>query len=126
MQKIKHFPLWILIPLTLLAVLALLHPQAAQALPEYSAQTGEPCATCHISPSGGGPRGTRGQAWVGGGKPGIVPDLEQALELLGIRLVVDESQFLAPATTPAPADALRVAPEDGAQLNELLRGHDGN
>ena len=33
-----------------------------EALPEYSAQTGEPCATCHVSPSGGGPPRP---AWAG-------------------------------------------------------------
>lgn len=119
-----------LIVLTILAALALLHPQSAQALPEYSAQTGEPCATCHVSPSGGGPRGTRGQAWVGGGKPGVVPDLAKALELLGIYLDVDESQYLAPSDPPAPADALDAAPAGdpavGAELHQILQNYDGN
>ena len=50
-------------------------PAQRQALPEYATQTGEPCATCHISPSGGGLRTPRGQAWVGSDKPGAVPAL---------------------------------------------------
>jgi len=73
---------------TVALMLALLPAATAQALPEYSAQTGEPCASCHISPSGGGPRGPRGQAWVASGKPGAVPDTLEALELLGVELSV--------------------------------------
>ncbi len=45
---------------TVALMLALLPAATAQALPEYSAQTGEPCASCHISPSGGGARGRLG------------------------------------------------------------------
>jgi mono/diheme cytochrome c family protein len=30
--------------------------QPVHALPEYAARTGEACATCHVSPGGGGPR----------------------------------------------------------------------
>jgi hypothetical protein len=67
---------------------------------------------------------------VGGGKPGAVPDLTQALELLGIKLDVDESQYLAPTEPPAPADDLHIAPASepavGAQLHNLLKSYDGN
>lgn len=130
MQNKSNLIVIFMTALTLLAALALLHPQAARALPEYSAQTGEPCATCHISPSGGGPRGPRGQAWVGGGKPGAVPDLTQALELLGIHMDVDESQYLAPAEPPAEAEALQAAPSGdpavGTQLHKLMQSYDGN
>ncbi len=76
------------------------HP--SQALPEYSAQTGEPCATCHISPSGGGLRTPRGQGWIGSGRPGAVPALADALALLGVRLKVNEKDFVA---LPGPAKA---------------------
>ena len=51
-----------------LVILALVIVPPSQALPEYSAQTGEPCAACHISPSGGGlrtPAGRRGWAAAG-------------------------------------------------------------
>lgn len=114
--------------LVLLATAALLfHAQSAQALPEYSAQTGEPCASCHLSPSGGGPRGPRGQAWVGGGKPGAVPDLVQSLELLGIDLDVDESRFQPPADEPPAADAPAPAADPAAaHLRQRLHNYDGN
>jgi len=100
--------------------------EPAKALPEYSAQTGEPCATCHLSPSGGGSRGPRGQAWVGGGKPAAVPDLAQSLELLGIKMDVDASQYLAPATPPAAAEPLRVDPAAAGALHQHLKTYDGN
>jgi len=45
------------------------------ALPDYAARTGEPCATCHINPAGGGPRNQRGLLWVAAGKPDKVPAL---------------------------------------------------
>jgi len=46
-----------------------------RALPDYAARTGEPCATCHINPAGGGPRNQRGLLWVAAGKPDKVPPL---------------------------------------------------
>ena len=89
----------------------------AQALPEYSAQTGEPCATCHLSPSGGGPRGVRGQAWVGSGKPGTAPTLDEALAVLGIRLANDPADFQAkPASVVPPA--LRPVQPPGSTVKE--------
>ena len=45
------------------------------ALPEYANRTGEPCATCHVSPGGGGPRTLRGLIWSARGKPDKVPEL---------------------------------------------------
>ncbi len=100
--------------------------EPAKALPEYSAQTGEPCATCHLSPSGGGSRGPRGQAWVGGGKPAAVPDLAQSLELLGIKMDVDASQYLAPSTPPPAAEPLQVNPAAAEKLHQTLKTYDGN
>ncbi len=47
----------------------------AQALPEYATRTGQPCATCHVNPAGGGPRTLRGSLWVAQGKPDEVPPL---------------------------------------------------
>ena len=38
----------------------LLPPNAAQATPQYAAQTGKPCGFCHVSPSGGGKLGPNG------------------------------------------------------------------
>lgn len=112
--------------LGLALLLALSPARLAHALPEYSAQTGEPCATCHISPSGGGPRGPRGQAWVGSGKPGAVPDLLQSLEILGVEISVDPADFQAvSAAQPAPAP-LQLEPAQIERLNEWLTSYDGN
>lgn len=107
-------------------VLALVVPQPVQALPEYSAQTGEPCATCHISPSGGGPRGPRGQAWVGSGKPGAVPDLLQALDILGVKLEKDPSYFTTVLQPPVPPAPLELSPAEKQDLFDWLNTYDGN
>ncbi|MDI6696600.1 MAG: hypothetical protein QME21_16255 [Anaerolineales bacterium] len=123
----RHFTV-ILFSILLLAAALMLafHPQAVRALPEYSAQTGEPCATCHLSPSGGGPRGPRGQAWVGSGKPGAVPALVEALSLLGIQLDVDESQYQAPDQPAPEAQPLAVEPAQADQVHQWLQNYDGN
>ena len=106
--------------------LALMPNSTAKALPEYSSQTGEPCATCHVSPSGGGPRGPRGQAWVASSKPGAVPDLVQSLELLGVELSVDMANFVA-TDLPAPdAETLGTATWQGQPLYRWLSEYDGN
>ena len=100
--------------------------QPTQALPEYSTQTGEPCATCHISPSGGGLRTPRGQAWVGTGKPGTVPDLTESLEILGVHLEVNESAYVsAPGAVPA-ARPLSLRPGQTQAIHEWLRHYEGN
>ena len=111
--------------LSLVLSLALQTGQA-QALPEYAAQTGEPCASCHLSPAGGGPRGPRGQAWVGSGKPGNVPTLEESLETLGIHLEVDPESYKAPAGPVAPAAPLRAAPAPAEAIHKWLNAYDGN
>ncbi len=106
--------------------MALMPGSTAKALPEYASQTGEPCASCHVSPSGGGPRGPRGQAWVASSKPGAVPDTLQALELLGVELSVDPAYFT--VTDPqvqAPA-ALETASGQSLNLHRWLSQYDGN
>lgn len=97
-----------------------------RALPEYSAQVGEPCATCHVSPSGGGPRGPRGTAWVASSKPGAVPDLLQALEILGVRLTVDPLEYRAVTQEIDPAAAPEKTSIPSAELLEYLRDYEGN
>ena len=106
--------------------LAFLPASSAQALPEYSAQTGEPCFSCHVSPSGGGPRGPRGQAWVASSKPGSVPDTLQSLELLGVELTVDPAYFTVTDLEVQEAEALEPAPGPGQPLYRWLSGYDGN
>ena len=54
------------------------------ALPEYALRTGESCATCHVSPGGGGPRTLRGLLWAARGKPDKVPDLPNLLLAPGV------------------------------------------
>lgn len=107
-------------------LLALGTPSTAQALPEYAAQTGEPCSSCHISPSGGGPRGPRGQAWVASNKPGAIPDLMSSLELLGVKLSMDPAYFTVAASQVQEAEALDVAPGQGQKLFRWLSQYDGN
>ena len=111
----------------LLTIILLLQPTSeASALPEYSVQTGEPCATCHISPSGGGPRGPRGPAWVGEGKPGAVPGLIEALESLGVHLEVDEAFYKATPEAVAPAGPLQLTPAEVEKIHNWLSDYNGN
>jgi mono/diheme cytochrome c family protein len=107
-------------------LLALIPASTAEALPEYSAQTGEPCASCHISPSGGGPRGPRGQAWVASSKPGAVPDTLAALELLGVELTVDPAYFTVTDLQVQEPEALETTSGQGQPLYRWLNQYDGN
>lgn len=56
----------------------------AYALPEYAERTGEPCATCHVNPGGGGPRTLRGLLWAARGRPDQVPALPNVLLAPGV------------------------------------------
>jgi len=106
--------------------LALLPTSSAEALPEYASQTGEPCASCHISPSGGGPRGPRGQAWVASGKPGAVPDTLESLALLGVELSVDPAYFTVTDLEVQEPEALETTSVQGQPLYRWLNAYDGN
>jgi len=106
--------------------LALLSVSSAGALPEYASQTGEPCASCHISPSGGGPRGPRGLAWVASGKPGAVPDTFQSLELLGVELNMDPSYFAVTGLEVQEPEALETTSVQGQPLYRWLNTYGGN
>ncbi|UCC89608.1 MAG: hypothetical protein JSV81_09930 [Anaerolineales bacterium] len=111
--------------ITIILTLALTS-QPVQALPEYSTQTGEPCATCHNSPSGGGLRTPRGQAWVATGKPGAVPDLAESLELLGVHLEVDESAYVTVPESIPPAEPLRLKAGQARAAHDWLKDYEGN
>ena len=127
MQKnLKVFPVVLLLAILLVSLWAVTSPPEVQALPEYSSQTGEPCATCHISPSGGGGRSPRGQAWVGEGKPGTVPGLVAALEALGVHLDVDESAYQVVPDEISPAEPLPVTPAQVDDLHNWVSARDGN
>lgn len=118
--------LFLLVLVLGVVIASLAHPGMARALPEYSAQTGEPCATCHLSPSGGGPRGPRGQAWVGGGKPGSVLSLVESLDFLGIKIESDPADFLPSGQPVQPAQPLQTSVEASEQIHSWLRDYDGN
>jgi mono/diheme cytochrome c family protein len=118
--------LWVVWVLVVGAVLVLAIAGSSQALPEYSAQTGEPCATCHISPSGGGLRTPRGQAWVGSGRPAAVPPLEKALAVLGVRLRTNAQDFIAAPGTRSPAPSMPVTSAQAEKVRAWLRAYEGN
>jgi mono/diheme cytochrome c family protein len=122
----RYFILLGLLLLATAVLLALLPASTAVALPEYSAQTGEPCASCHISPSGGGPRGPRGQAWVASSKPGAVPDTLEALEVLGVELTVDPAYFTVTDLEVQEPEALESTSGQGQPLYRWLNQYDGN
>ena len=109
-----------------LSFIVLFTPSTAQALPEYATQTGEPCFSCHNSPSGGGSRGPRGLAWVASNKPGIIPDLMESLELLGVKLTVDETYFTEVTSPVQEAEILEVSPVQTPKLFHWLSLYDGN
>lgn len=98
----------------------------ARAMPEYAARVGEPCATCHVSPAGGGLRNVRGQAWVASDKPAVVPSTEDALKILGVQLPADMSIYTAaPATIPTPAP-MKSRAEKFLSLFDTLILREGN
>jgi hypothetical protein len=105
--------------------LSLLLLRQARAMPEYAATVSEPCATCHISPSGGGLRTPRGMGWVAAGKPGQVPTLEEALKLLGVTLPPESGAYTAPPG-PQPTPAPLSSQPAGQNLPAWLRQHAGN
>ena len=125
-MKPSRFLLFFLALLFGMVAALVTHPKAVSALPEYSAQTGEPCATCHLSPSGGGPRGPRGQAWVGDGKPGVVPSLVDSLDILGIKLDVDPQDFLAGEQPIPAAQSLTLEVQEAREIHSWLSDFDGN
>jgi hypothetical protein len=128
MDKIamKHFLFLFCALLLCMTLLVWVPSTTTQALPEYAAQTGEPCATCHVSPSGGGPRTPRGQAWVAAGKSGNVPDLTQSLEMLGVKLNVDSTYYTVVVSQTQETEVLSTAPAQSRKLFRWLSQYDGN
>jgi hypothetical protein len=127
-ELFRYFLIFIgaLLLCTSLLLLVFATSSTVEALPEYAAQTGEPCSSCHISPSGGGPRGPRGQAWVASNKPGVIPDLVASLELLGVEMSVDPAYFTAADPEVQEAEALSVEPAQSQKLFRWLSQYDGN
>lgn len=74
-HRLRYILLIILGASLLVTLAAYAGGQPVYALPEYAARTGEPCAACHISAGGGGPRTLRGMLWAAQGKPDKLPNL---------------------------------------------------
>ena len=87
-------------------VAALAVPAPVVARPEYAAATGQPCATCHVSPAGGGPRTPIGQAFM------AIPT--HATDPAGAWAQVVASQGSTPGPPPAPAQLPRQLPRTGS------------
>jgi mono/diheme cytochrome c family protein len=103
-------------------------PPAAQtnAMPEYATRVGEPCGSCHTSAAGGGLRSPRGQAWVAQGKLNTVPTTDESLKILGVKVMTDPADFVAPMTVPAPAAPLATRYERKMLLLMRLLEYGGN
>ncbi len=107
-------------------VITLVVATPTRAMPDYATTTGEPCATCHLSPAGGGLRNLRGQAWVANEKPSTVPSTAEALKALGLRLPSDMSIYTTvPSAIPAPTP-LKARLEKLERLLERLLDYSGN
>ncbi len=110
----------------LLISLALGLATPTRAMPEYATQVGEPCASCHVSPAGGGMRNVRGQAWVTQGRPSTVPSTEDALKIMGVSLPSDMSIYTAAPAQPQPAAPFQPQMKSLAPLLERLLDYEGN
>jgi hypothetical protein len=123
----KYFLLGtVILGVGLILILLTFPMREASALPEYAAQTGEPCATCHISPSGGGPRTPRGQGWIADKKPGAVPDLISSLGLLGVELDIDPADYSRTIEDISPAQPLPLLSAEASILHDHLSDYPGN
>ncbi|MBI5350207.1 MAG: cytochrome c [Chloroflexi bacterium] len=78
-RLLQYVSIVTLVAVVLLSVMMIGNVPTAHALPEYASRTGEGCATCHVSPGGGGPRTLRGLLWGARGKPDKVPTLPGVL-----------------------------------------------
>ena len=117
---------WVVVYVVVLAIVLLIAAGPSRAMPEYATNLGEPCATCHISPAGGGLRTARGLAWVAEEKPDAVPSIEEAMQILGVKATVNPADYIAaplPRPTPEP---LRPAEWPGKNRHEWLSDYDGN
>jgi mono/diheme cytochrome c family protein len=85
-------PALLIIPAVVILLLLVSH-KTVEALPEYAARTGEPCAVCHVSAGGGGPRTMRGLLWAAKGKPDKVPELPGVMIAPGVNDGVDLYQI---------------------------------
>lgn len=125
MKSVKRMVVYVAL-VSLVVLFAALSTETTSALPEYAAQTGEPCGSCHISTSGGGLRTPRGQAWVAGGKGGTVPDINESLRILGVELSQDAGTFTDVPESIPEAVPPAVYPEAADGLWHRLSTYEGN
>ncbi len=119
--------LLLLSTLLIAVILAMmLTSEPAQALPEYAVQMGDPCTTCHVSPSGGGTFTISGLAWLASDKFGAVPSRAKALELLGVNIQVNQKNYIAVPGKIPPAPPLRVEPAQARKIHAWLEKYEGN
>jgi hypothetical protein len=125
-RKARASTWWVVVYIVLLAMVLLIVAGPSRAMPEYATNLGEPCATCHISPAGGGLRTARGQAWVAEEKPGAVPLLEEAMLILGVRTTINPADYVAaPLPRPTPGPLRQIEPP-GRNRHEWLSDYKGN
>jgi len=125
-RKARASTWWVVVYMVVLAIVLLIVAGPSRAMPEYATNLGEPCATCHISPAGGGLRTARGQAWVAEEKPGAVPLLEEAMQILGVKTKINPGDYVAaPLPRPTPEPMRRIEPQ-GKNRHEWVSDYDGN
>ena len=100
--------------------------QPVKALPEYAGQVGEPCAPCHVSAAGGGPRGPRGMAWVALGRPATVPDLQESLDTLGVKLTTEPGFYTVVVSEPPQATLSATSTGRSPSVLDWLLDYTGN
>jgi hypothetical protein len=135
MNKYLHSIAWIGLGVLVGMLVFMAWPSArpTHALPEYATRTGQPCATCHVNPAGGGPRTLRGLLWLAQGRPDQVPLLPGSeegtgpTELDGATLFTkfECSRCHGPVGEGNIGPALNQAELPSAELVEIIRNGKG-
>ena len=94
-------------------LIGLMSTRTAAGMPDYAGRTGEPCATCHVNPAGGGRLNPRGQAWVAAGRPDKVPQLAEPTPSPVSTPVTPSKTETPVSTTPAETPTPEVPPIPG-------------
>ncbi len=83
-RLLRNWLLAVILTVCLTLSVILIAPFSVRALPEYARRTNQPCATCHVSPGGGGPRTMRGLLWIADGRPDEVRAFSNILLAPGV------------------------------------------
>lgn len=95
------------------ATVWMLLPTVSSALPQYAAATGQPCATCHVNPAGGGTLTATGTSFA------AIPT--HSTDPAGAWAQLSAPAAPAPAPAPAPA-APAPAPAAGVAVSAVISG----